>query len=176
LRAEPAAAVVAALDRSEVEDGVARLVHGTTVATNAVLQREGARLCLLTTAGFEDVPYIQRLNRPFAYSLKWSKPKPLVRRRRILGVRERVDASGQVVKPLAKEECDRIVSAVRKLVEDEGVEAIAISLLFSYLNDAHEQELEERLSKALPHIPISRSTRISPIWREYERANGSPDA
>jgi N-methylhydantoinase A len=166
---EPAAAVGTAIDRAQLGGAINRLVHGTTVATNVILQRQGARLCLLTTAGFEDLPYIQRINRPLAYSLQWRKPKPLVRRRMTVGVHERIDPSGAVVEPLTESECERVVALVRTLVERDGVEAVAICLLFSFLDDSHERALENRLAAELPTVPVSRSSRISPIWREYER-------
>jgi N-methylhydantoinase A len=168
---EPAGAVNVAIDRAQLGGAIERLVHGTTVATNAILQRSGARLCLLTTAGFEDITYIQRINRPHAYSLHWSKPKPLVRRRMIIGVDERIDAQGAVVKPLTEGECERVVAQVRTFVERDGVDAVALCLLFSYLNDSHERLLEARLAADLPELPVSRSSRISPIWREYERTS-----
>ena len=91
----PVDAVAKALDRADLGRELGRLVHGTTVTTNALLERRGARLCLVTTSGFEDVPYIQRLNRRYAYKLHWRKPTPLVKRRHTLGVRERVDHRGQ---------------------------------------------------------------------------------
>jgi Hydantoinase/oxoprolinase N-terminal region len=171
---EPAAAVGTAIDRAQLGGAIDRLVHGTTVATNVILQRQGARLCLLTTASFEDLPYIQRINRPLAYSLRWRRPKPLVRRRMIVGVHERIDPSGAVVEPLTESECERVVALVRTLVERDGVEAVAICLLFSSLNDSHERALENRLAAELPTAPVSRSSRISPIWREYERMAPDP--
>ena len=166
---QPASAVVEALERSALTPGVARLVHGTTVTTNALLQRRGARLSLLTTAGFEDVPFIQRLNRRYAYDLHWQKPVPLVKRRHTVGVHERVDHRGEVVEALDDEEVERALSEVRRLVEAGEVDAIAVCFLFSYVNDAHELAIERHLHETVPDLPVSISSRVSPLWREYER-------
>ncbi len=168
---QPASAVVQALERAALEPGVTRLVHGTTVTTNALLQRRGARLCLLTTAGFEDVAFIQRLNRRYAYNLHWQKPVPLVKRRHTVGVHERVDHNGNVVEALDQGEVERALAEVRRLVDAGEVEAVAICFLFSYVNDAHELEIERGLNDAYPDLPVSISSRVSPLWREYERTS-----
>jgi N-methylhydantoinase A len=139
--------------------------------TNAVLERRGARICLLTTVGFEDVPYIQRRNRRYAFDLHWQKPKPLVRRRHCIGVAERIDAVGGIVEALTDDECVRVVAAVRRLVDEDAVEAVAVCLLFSYVNDAHERLLADCLAAELPDLPVSLSSSVSPIWREYERVS-----
>jgi N-methylhydantoinase A len=169
--AQPVDGVLASLERASLAGSSERLVHGTTVATNALLERKGARLCLLTTAGFEDVPFIQRLNRRYAYSLFWRKPTALVRRRHSMGVRERVDANGTVLEELTSGEVARITEDVRLLAAAGEIEAVAVCLLFSYLNDAHEVTLAEALRKELPDLPVSLSSRISPLWREYERVS-----
>ena len=167
----PVDAVAKALDRADLARELARLVHGTTVTTNVLLERRGARLCLLTTSGFEDVPFIQRLNRRFAYNLHWRKPTPLVKRRHTLGVRERVDHRGVVAEELTDEESERVVGEVTKLVHTNEIEAIAVCLLFSYMNDEHERAIERRLRAELPDVPVSISSRVSPLWREYERVS-----
>lgn len=169
--ASPVEAVLEALEKAAVGGAVRRLVHGTTVATNAILERRGARLCLLATEGFEDVVFIQRLNRPFAFDLHWRKPDPLVLRRHCLGVSERLGADGAVVTELGLDAADATVSRVRDLIEADAIDAVAISLLFSYLDPVHEELLAARLSEALPDLPVSVSSRISPVWREYERAS-----
>ena len=167
----PASAVVQALERAALTPGVARLVHGTTVTTNALLERRGARLCLLTTAGFEDVPFIQRLNRRYAYNLHWQKPVPLVKRRHTVGVQERVDHHGGVVDALSSTEVERAIAAVRRLVEADEVDAVAVCFLFAYVNDAHELAIERHLLETFPDLPVSISSRVSPLWREYERTS-----
>ena len=166
----PVVAVAESLERLGSRR-IARLVHGTTVATNAVLQRSGARLCLLTTEGFEDIAYIQRINRPRAYDLLWQKPDPLVVKRRCYGVRERIGSEGEVLLPLTEETASSVVARMEDLVSAGEIDAIAICLLFSYANDAHEQLLGRRLRRALPDTPVSISSEVSPVWREYERTS-----
>lgn len=167
----PVSAVMAALDEAGLDEGVDRLVHGTTVTTNAVLQRTGAAVCLLTTAGFEDIAFIQRLNRRYAFTLDWQKPTPLVSRRHVIGVRERIEASGEVLQALEPAECDRVVEEVSRRFAAGEIEVVAICLLFSYLNGSHEQALAARLTDAIPGLPVSSSNVVSPIWREYERTS-----
>ena len=141
------------------------VVHGTTVGTNALLQRKGARLALVTTKGFEDVLAIGRQARPELYNLNAVKPPPLVSEELRLGVRERVVASGEVLEPLNESD---LRTLVRKL-KQEKVEAVAISLLFSFLHPEHE----ERIASALESldVPLSISSRILPEYREYERTS-----
>ena len=169
----PGEAVLDVLSRLEVPlQQVALLVLGTTVGTNAVLQRSGARVIYLTTAGFEDIPYIQRIDKKDPYDLQWLKPQPFVARRDCLGVDERVASDGTVLRPLTDGEMERVAAAVERRLEGAvaGV-AIAINLLFSYANPAHERALARLLRKRLPGIPVSVSSDISPLWREYERAS-----
>lgn len=141
------------------------VVHGTTVGTNALLQRKGARIALVTTKGFEDVLAIGRQARPELYNLNAVKPPPLVSEELRLGVRERVVASGEVLEPLNEND---LRTLARKL-KQEKVEAVAISLLFSFLHPEHE----ERIASALDSldVPLSISSRILPEYREYERTS-----
>jgi N-methylhydantoinase A len=141
------------------------VVHGTTVGTNALLQRRGARIALITTKGFEDVLAIGRQARPELYNLNAIKPAPLVDDELRLGVRERVVASGEVIEPLDEDDLLRLV----KKLKQARVEAVAISLLFSFLHPEHE----ERIGAALAEIdvPLSMSNRILPEYREYERTS-----
>ncbi len=144
------------------------LVHGTTVATNALIERTGARVGFLTTAGHEDIPYIQRINRKTLYDLRWQKPKPLLTSRAdALGVPERIGSEGQELIPLDK---DRVVELCGRLRE-HGVQAVAICLLFAYVNPAHEQRVKAIVERELPGVPVSVSHEVAPIWREYERAS-----
>ena len=139
----PGQAVLDVLSRLEVPlQQVALLVLGTTVGTNAVLQRSGARVIYLTTAGFEDIPYIQRIDKKDPYDLQWLKPQPFVARRDCLGVDERVTSDGTVLRPLTDAEMERVTAAVERRLEGAvaGV-AIAINLLFSYASPAHERAL-----------------------------------
>src|SRR3954452_16301463 len=147
---------------------IAGLVHGTTVATNALIERTGARVLLLVTAGHEDIPYIQRINRKTLYDLRWQKPKPLLASRRdSVGVRERVGSEGQIIRPL---DVDALAAACRE-VRERPIEAVAISLLFSYVNPEHERQVREVVARELPGLPISVSHEVAPIWREYERTS-----
>jgi N-methylhydantoinase A len=166
---EPGRALTDAISAAEIPpDSIASLVHGTTVGTNALIERTGARVMLLATAGHEDIPYIQRINRKSLYDLRWEKPKPLlVSRRDSLGVAERLNSEGGVVRELD-------VDAVRALcrsVKAEPVEAVAISLLFSYVNPVHEQQVRQIVAEELPGLPVSVSHEVAPIWREYERTS-----
>jgi len=166
---EPLQAFIGAIRQSGVDNQeIVGLVHGTTVATNTLIQRTGAKVAFVSTAGFEDMPYIQRVNRQELYDLDWDKPRPLLRsRRHCFGVNERINAKGQVTKPLGIQEVDALCD---KLVAG-GFEAVAICLLFAYLNTEHEQILEERLRQRLNGLPLSVSHQVAPIWREYERAS-----
>jgi N-methylhydantoinase A len=167
--AQPGQAVVNAVAAAEIAMGsIEGLVHGTTVGTNALIERTGARVLLLTTAGHEDIPYIQRINRKTLYDLRWQKPKPLLRSRQdSVGIGERIGAGGQVIRPL---DAAALVAACREL-RDRPLEAVAICLLFSYVNPEHERTVREIVERELPGLPISVSHEVAPIWREYERAS-----
>lgn len=169
----PSRAVFEVLDRTGVctSDDLDRFVLGTTIATNAVIQRRGDPVILVTTAGFEDVLYIQRIDRPGVYDLQWVKAVPYALRRMTLGVRERVTAEGAFLREVDDAELERMVGAVRELLAAEPLAAIAISLLFSYLNAANETKLAARLRQEFPHAPISLSSEVAPVWREYERSS-----
>jgi N-methylhydantoinase A len=147
---------------------VTALVHGTTIATNALIERRGARVAFLTTEGFEDMPFIQRINRRELYNLGWVKASPLVPSRfACRGVRERVLADGSVHRPLDE---DHLRDLCREIAGG-AYEAVAVCLLFAYLNPAHEERVEAILAEELPALPRSISHRVAPIWREYERAS-----
>src|SRR6185436_3858878 len=141
------------------------VVHGTTVGTNALLQRRGARVALVTTAGFEDVIEIGRQARPELYNLNAIKPAPLAAGELRFGVAERVVASGEVLEPLADREVEDLVRRVSK----SKPEAIAISLLFSFAHPEHEQRLADALADL--NLPLSVSHQILPEYREYERTS-----
>ena len=141
---------------------------GTTVATNAVLERKGAVVAYVTTKGFRDIPFIQRGNRKFHYDMSWVKPKPLVKRRHCFELSERIDAHGRVVTALDEAEVRRVAAAIRAIPE---IEAVAVCLLFSYLNPAHELKVKEILAAELPDKALSISYNVLPKWKEYERAS-----
>lgn len=167
--ADPSLAIQQGLARICDETGARldqiEIVHGTTVGTNALLQRRGARIALITTKGFEDVLAIGRQARPELYNLNAVKPPPLVSDELRLGIRERVVASGEVIEPLDGRELRKLVGKLKQ----SKVEAVAISLLFSFLHPEHE----ERIAAALGElgVPLSISSRIHPEYREYERTS-----
>ncbi|MFQ6110482.1 MAG: hydantoinase/oxoprolinase N-terminal domain-containing protein, partial [Nitrospinota bacterium] len=146
---------------------VAYFVHGTTAATNAVVQRRGAKVGLITTQGFRDILEIMRCHREFHYDLQWVKPKPLVPRRLRVEVPERIDYKGRVIRPLDE---GAARDAVRRL-RAHGVEAIAVCFIFSFVNPAHERRMKEILKGEWPEVYVSTSSEILPEVREYERTS-----
>jgi N-methylhydantoinase A len=166
---DPSLAIEQGLARICAETGAqlskVEVVHGTTVGTNALLQRRGARIALITTKGFEDVLVIGRQARPELYNLNAIKPAPLVDDDLRLGVRERVVASGEVIEPLDEDDVRRLVKKLRR----SRVEAVAISLLFSFLHPEHEERIAASLGEL--DVPLSISNRILPEYREYERTS-----
>jgi N-methylhydantoinase A len=146
---------------------VSLLAHGTTVATNAVLERRGARAALVTTIGFRDVLIIGRQNRPSLYDLLADRPAPLVPRELAAGVRGRVAPDGSVVEPLDERATADAVDALLA----GGAESIAVCLLFSFANPAHERILREAIARRAPGVRVSLSSDVLPEFREYERAS-----
>ncbi|MCC7021453.1 MAG: hydantoinase/oxoprolinase family protein [Thermomicrobiales bacterium] len=172
--AHPVQAIMNAIGQSEAEPAaLGGISIGTTVATNALLQRTGATVIYITTEGFTDVPHIQRMNRKHHFSLTWTKPEPLVERRNCLGVAERLDFHGAVLTPLTDEALEDLAGRIAERLADypEGDVAFAVCLLFSYVNPAHELRLRDFLRKRFPAIPVSLSHEVAPIWREYERGS-----
>jgi N-methylhydantoinase A len=170
---QPSSAVFEALERTDLDlaASMGYFVLGTTIATNAVLQRSGARTIFVTTAGFEDILYIQRIDRRGLYDLQWVKAEPYAKRHDTIGVAERILADGSTRTPLDDDEVARVVDLVgSKLAEDPG-SAVAISFLFSYVNPIHEQRLAAAIREAHPDWPVSVSSEVAPIWREYERSS-----
>jgi N-methylhydantoinase A len=143
--------------------GADEVIHGTTVGTNALLERKGARTALVTTAGFEDVLEIGRQARPEPYNLGVTRPEPLIPRSLRFGVRERILADGTIREELAEAEIERLLERLRRA----RVESVAVALLFSFVNPVHETRLEGRLREL--GVPLSISSRILPEYREYER-------
>jgi N-methylhydantoinase A len=161
----PSRAVLDALRRTGVQERIERFVLGTTVATNALLQRNAERVQYVTTAGFEDTPFIQRINRHGLYDLQWVKPQPYVKRADCIGVRERVAYDGTLRTALEDDEVERVVELLR-----DRAGAIAINLLFSFANPEHERRLAAAIAAALPERSVSVASEVAPVWREYERA------
>src|SRR2546422_4146689 len=146
---------------------VERFIHGTTVATNAVLEQKGAVTAVLTTEGFEDVLEMGRQKRSRMYDLEMDPETPtfLAPRRRRIGVRERLDARGEVLVPLDEGQVRAEVAALRA----QGVQAVAVCYLFSFVNPAHERRTREICREVAPELSVSLSCEVDPTFREYER-------
>ena len=143
------------------------VVHGTTVATNAIIQRKIAKTALITTEGFRDVLEIGRQIRPSLYDIGFEKPVPLVPRPLAFGIPERLDWRGEVLTPLDED----AVRAVARTLAEEGVEAVAVCLLHAYANPVHEERIGVILAELLPDVAVSLSSNIVPEFREYDRAS-----
>jgi N-methylhydantoinase A len=168
---DPSRALLAGVAKLDLPagDGV-DLVHGSTIATNALLERKGARTALVATRGFADVLQIGRQTRPLLYDLHPRKPKPLVPDKWRFEVTERVAADGSVITPLALEELEPIIETLRA----DKIESVAICLLFSFLHPAHEQAIRERLADGEGRGPlVSLSSEVLPEFREYERTSAT---
>jgi N-methylhydantoinase A len=146
---------------------IAEVLHGTTVGSNTILQRKGARTGLITTRGFRDVLEIGRIRMPDMFDLTWDKPKPLVPRRHRLEVTERMAADGLPVEPLSEAS---VISAARALVADD-IEAVAIAFINSYRNPAHELQAEAILRANFPQLLVTTSCAVLPEMKEYERTS-----
>ncbi len=142
------------------------VVHGTTVATNAMLERKGARVVLITTDGVEDVLEIGRQNREDIYNLNASRPEPLVKRENRIGVKERINCDGRVILALTDQELNSVVESVTH----RNPESIAISLLFSFKNQNHERELLQALKTKTDSYVVA-SSEVLPEFREFERTS-----
>src|SRR5437763_6074824 len=141
------------------------IVHGTTLATNALIERKGARTALLTTEGFRDVLEIRHENRFEQYDINMDLPPPLVPRRLRLPIRERIDAHGEVLLPLGELSIARAIEAVAA----NHVEAVAVGFLHSFTNPDHEHRVGEAVARRLPNVSVTLSCEVSPEMREYER-------
>jgi N-methylhydantoinase A len=167
VRGDEARGVAAALAAAGVDAGaVGVLAHGTTVATNALLERRGARTALVTTEGFRDVLEIGRQNRASLYDLTAHRPPPLVPRELRFTVRERMGPEGALV-PLDEESLHETVARLAAA----DVEAVAVCLLFSFLHPEHERLVGEAIRSGLPDVPVTLSSELLPEFREYERTS-----
>src|SRR5262245_12538816 len=146
---------------------IGEIIHGTTVATNAILERRGARTGLLTTEGFRDLLEIGRLRLSRLYDLDFERPAPLVPRRWRREIRERMNHRGEVVTPLDREGA---AAAIERLLA-EGVESIAVCFLHAYANPAHEVEVGAMIRDRAPHVALTLSSEILPEMREFERTS-----
>jgi N-methylhydantoinase A len=144
------------------------LLHGSTIAANALIQRRGARTVLLTTKGFRDVLYIQRQDKTTVYDMFYRKPEPLLTRDKVLEVDERLDATGTVVTALDEKATAELIDRV---VAEHTPDSIAICLLHAYANPVHERLLGEIIAARHPNIRVSLSSNVAPEHREYERTS-----
>jgi N-methylhydantoinase A len=168
----PALAVVEGLNQVLDELGfppqaISFFIHGTTVATNALLEGKGSATALITTEGFEDVILIGRQNRPKLYDHWARRPRPIVERSRCYGVKERMLHTGQVWQPLDEEHAASVVEAVKKA----GINSIAVSLLHSYANPTHENRIRAIIEDIHPDAFVTVSSEVLPEFREYERTS-----
>ena len=159
-----AALGAAAIDPAAVTD----LVHGSTVATNAILERKGARIAFVTTRGFRDILFLQRHDRRNIYDLRYAKPVPPVARRDCFEVTERIDAAGTIIHPLNETE---IAQHLIPALAAGGYGAVAICLLSAYAAPAHEARLKALIAAALPTIRVACSHEVAREFREFERAS-----
>lgn len=160
------AAIASARESRVQEDASSLLIHGTTVATNALIQRAGGRVVLLATAGFEDLLWLRRQDRADLYDLSQHHPDPLVARENVVPVTERV-SSGGVIEPLTE-------ACIEKVVVEVGArepDAIAIALLFGFMYPEHEILLAKALRSSFPDTPVAASHEVLPVFREYERTS-----
>ncbi|HYS85464.1 MAG TPA: hydantoinase/oxoprolinase family protein, partial [Bradyrhizobium sp.] len=155
------------LTRAEMLGLTDRVVHGTTVATNALLEQKGAHVALLTTEGHRDVIEMREGLKDNRYDLRSPPPEPLVPRERRFGVKERLKANGDISTPLDDRSLADAVAAIRR----SGATSVAVCFLHSYLNPVHEIAAVERLTRELPGISISRSSDVLPQIKEYERVS-----
>ena len=170
--AAPEEAVIAGsrdlLARSELRARELDLViHGTTLATNAIIERKGARVALIATDGFRDVLAIGDEGRFDQYDIFLRKPVPLAPRERRFTVAERIDAHGAVLRALDRAEIDRVVDDLKR----ERIESVAVALLHGYANPAHERAIRARLAERMPQLPVSLASEVCPEIREYERTS-----
>ena len=147
--------------------GITEVVHATTVATNAIIERKGASTALLTTAGFRDVLELRRIRIPMSYDLGWQKPAPLVDRELRLGVAERIDARGNVLTAFDPATLEPLLAQL----EESRVEAVAVCFLHSYRNPRHEREVGAIVRRRLPHVYVSLSHEVLPEMLEFERTS-----
>nr|QDP27069.1 hydantoinase/oxoprolinase family protein [Bradyrhizobium cosmicum] len=155
------------LSRADMLGRTDRLVHGTTVATNALLERKGAKVALLTTRGHRDVIEMREGLKGDRYNLRMAPPEPLVPRELRFGVRERIKPDGEVLIPLDQDSLGEAIAAIRA----SGATSVAVCFLHAYRNPVHEIAAVERLQRELPDVSISRSSDVLPQIKEYERVS-----
>ncbi len=167
--ASPDVGAFNAITAAELDlEAISDLAHGSTVATNAVLERRGGRIAFITTFGFRDILAMQRHNRTRLYDLEYRKPTPVVNRSDSFEVAERIDSGGAVVTPLDEK---RVLDELVPALQAGGYDAVAVCLLNAYVNPAHEERLAELLTARLDGILVAVSSEITREFREFERAS-----
>ena len=162
--------VINVLGKSEIpSSNVEMIIHGTTIGTNSIIERKGAKTILVTTNGFRDVLLAQRGGREQIYDLDWQPQLPTIKRRDIFTVRERVDYRGRVVTPLNEDDLKEIANLAKK----KGVESIGVCFINSFVNPSHEIEARKILEKELQNVPVCISYELAPVMKEYERTNST---
>ncbi|MBW5434073.1 hydantoinase/oxoprolinase family protein [Bradyrhizobium canariense] len=168
---DPSRAVLTGLreltDKYRIDPGsIERFAHGTTVATNALLQRKGAKVAVITTKGFRDLLEIGRQVRPHIYDLQLDAPQPLAARQYRFEIDERIGPTGEIVRPLSDAAIEDLIGKLRRAPEIEG---LAVCLLFAFLNPAHENRIASALREGFPGKFVSVSSEVQPEFREFER-------
>ena len=165
---DPSEGIVGGLENAGAAEDIEHLRFGTTIATNAVLERKGATVAYVATTGFRDVPFIQRGKRQSHYDITWIKAKPLMKRRHSFEVSGRITSRGDEYIPLDE-------AGVRALAErigaDARIQAVAVCLLFSYVTPVHERRVKEIFAEVCPDKPVSISYDVLPKWKEHERSS-----
>ncbi|MEI3613611.1 hydantoinase/oxoprolinase family protein [Pseudogracilibacillus sp. SO30301A] len=149
------------------ESEISFFIHGTTVATNALLEHKGAKTGLITTKGFKDVLEIGRQNRPDLYNFQVRKPKPLIPRELRMEMTERINYLGEITEDLNIEEAKNII----EYFKIQNVESICVSFLNAYANTKHENTIQELIEKEYPEFSVSLSSEVLPEYKEYERTS-----
>ena len=167
--ANPDAGAMHAIDAAGLEPGaIEELVHGSTVATNAVLERKGAAVCLFVTKGIRDVLLLQRHDKNAIYDLRYRKPEPVVRRRDVIEIEERIAADGTAIE---RPERAAVVGLVRRVLAEGNYEAAALCFLHAYANPDHERMVAAIIHELAPSLPVTCSNDVTREFREYERAS-----
>ncbi len=164
---DPGQGILEGLSNNQI-GSVDFLRFGTTIATNAILERNGAVVAFVTTRGFKDVPFIQRGKRQSHYDINWIKSKPLIKRKHCFEVEERITPREGIYKALDE---DNVRSVARQIANDREIEAVAVCLLCSYVIPEHEIRVKEIFNEEIPNKPISISYELLPKWKEHERSS-----
>ena len=165
--ADPTEGILTGLSNAS-SDELSGLRLGSTVVTNALLEGKGAVVGYVTTEGFRDIPFIGRGNRRHHYDLAWVKPKPFLKRRHAYEVAERIAANGAVLRPLDE---DSVRALARRMRDENEVEAVAVMLMHSYIEPAHERRIRDILAVEMGDVPVSISYDVLPKWKEHFRSS-----